>query len=205
MIIKTGILHIPLFDESASQSIRLLLDQFVDDCFVTLERTVSSQRNWIEEMLRQWSDEEELDFILTIGGCYPAPGPSAEEIVPEATLAVVERQVPGLSENMRLVAQAETALAMLDRGVAGIRGRTLIVNLPAGSQASTLYLDAIVDVIEPICQHLRNAADAPLIEDELGIDEELLGTDEAGTSAEEDSFNGLNADEFAAFLRRDED
>lgn len=72
-----------------------------------------------------------MDLILTIGGTAPAPGPSALEITPEATSAVLERPLPGLPEAMRSAMGKKTPLAFLDRSVAGVRGRTVILNLPA--------------------------------------------------------------------------
>lgn len=204
MIIKTGLLHIPELDEQASESIRSLFSRSVSGSLIMIERTVGSQRNWIEEILRQWSDEEELDCILTIGGCYPASGPSAEEIVPEATFSVIERQLPGLTESMRAVAQEETPLALLDRGIAGIRGRTLIINLPGGQYASLFFLDAIVELIEPVCQHLQGFMGAPTIEDDLSPSDVASMDRKNKTLRSDNSSTGLNAEEFAAFLRRDE-
>ncbi|MEI2422153.1 hypothetical protein V6O07_17875, partial [Arthrospira platensis SPKY2] len=94
------------------------------------EAAPAPQRYVIEERLRIWADEEELDLILTVGGTFPAPGPSGLEIAPEATRSVLEREMPSLPETMRASALDEFPLALLDRGVAGIRGRTLLLNLP---------------------------------------------------------------------------
>ncbi len=228
MVIRTGILSIPEWDEQAISQLRLLLRNVLPSAIVVEEKTAKSQRNWIEEILRQWSDEEELDLILTVGGTYPAPGPSTDETVPEATMAVLERLLPGLSEAMRAVAHEETELALLDRGVAGIRSRTLIVNLPAGAAAAHLFLSSIVGVVPKILAHLQGNSNAPRINDELEIvseiepdsdsdsDLEFDGDSDGETEAEpSESPNqktesnptkkGLDPAEFAEFLRRRKD
>jgi hypothetical protein len=109
---------------------------------------------------------------------------------------------------MRAYACEESALALLDRGVAGIRGRTLIVNLPAGVAA--LFLKAVVDVIAPIVAHLREDIDAPLLTDALAPTQLDAMPEEVQPSAapppqdheRRSAGKKLDADEFAAFLRR---
>jgi molybdopterin biosynthesis enzyme MoaB len=205
MLIKIGLLCIPEFDPDACAIVRRALLQRVPDSVVTVESSIGAQRNWIEETLRRWCDEEELDLILTIGGTLPAPGPSADEITPEATLAILDRQMPSLSEAMRNHAQKVTHLALLDRGVAGIRSRTLIVNLPAGDAPALLFLRAIIGVLGAIVAHLQNSATlAPHIGDDLEIidssaDEEVR---DASVQATLPGQGKLKAEEFAAFLQR---
>lgn len=92
---------------------------------------VPDDRRLIEERLRHWADEERCELVLTTGGT----GFSPDDVTPEATRAVLEREAPGLAEAMRAASREHTAHWMLSRGVAGIRGRTLIVNFP-GSPAS---------------------------------------------------------------------
>ncbi|MCX6049465.1 MAG: molybdopterin-binding protein [Chloroflexi bacterium] len=200
MVIRTGILTIPTADDQAVQVVSQRLQQVVPGLIVLQESSARSQRNWIEDILRRWCDEEELDLIVTIGGTFPAPGPSADEIVPEATLAVLERLLPGLSEAMRAYAQTESELALLDRGVAGIRGRTIILNLPNGAAPAALFLEAIVELIGPLAAHLQSEPNAPRLSDVLEIrpdkDEDLPVDLPIGP------INGLNAEEFSAFLQR---
>lgn len=207
MLIKTGILCIPALDEPAIGSVRRLLRSALENAHVVEEGSALSQRHWIEDLLRRWSDEEELDLIITIGGTLPAPGPSSAEIVPEATIAVLERSLPGLCEAMRAHAQHQTALALLDRGVAGIRGRTLILNLPGGAGPATLFLDAVLGVLEPIILHLQDHPDAPTMDASLpAVDvatEEPAST--PATPAQDASpspgrSQRLDPEEFAAFL-----
>jgi molybdenum cofactor synthesis domain-containing protein len=80
----------------------------------------------IAAALIEWTDQRALDLILTTGGT----GLAERDVTPEATRAVLEREAPGIGEALRAEGRASTPLAALSRGVAGVRGRTLIVNLP---------------------------------------------------------------------------
>jgi molybdopterin adenylyltransferase len=80
----------------------------------------------IESTLRRWSDGERCELILTSGGTGFAP----TDVTPEATRAVIDREAPGIPEAMRAVSREHTPYWMLSRAVAGMRGRTLIVNFP---------------------------------------------------------------------------
>ncbi len=207
MVIRTGLLHIPTMDRTAGAAVRRLLHETLPSAVVLQESYAASQRHWIEETLRRWCDEDELDLVLTLGGTLPAPGPSSREITPEATLAVVERLLPGLPEAMRAEAQEETALALIDRGVAGIRGRSLILNLPAGAAVAVRFLEAVVEALPAILAHLRDDPAAPTLADafedvgeETGEDAE--NADDPSVSPERKPARGLDADEFAAFLQR---
>ena len=85
----------------------------------------------IEEMLRRLCDEEGCDLVLTTGGT----GPSPRDVTPEATRAVLERELPGFGEIMRIQSFAKVSTAILSRSTAGTRGRTLIVNMPGNPKA----------------------------------------------------------------------
>jgi molybdopterin adenylyltransferase len=87
-------------------------------------------REAIETTLRFWADEARVDLILTSGGT----GLTLDDLTPEATRAVIDREAPGIAEAIRLASRDHTPHWMLSRGVAGTRGATLIVNLP-GSPA----------------------------------------------------------------------
>ena len=204
MLVKTGLLCIPEFDADACAIVRRAVLERVPGSAVTMESSVGSQRNWVEDTLRRWCDEEELDLILTIGGTLPAPGPSADEITPEATLAVVDRPMPSLPEAMRRHALKVTQRALLDRGVAGIRSRTLIVNLPAGDAPALLFLEAIIETLHSVVAYLQGASSAPGMADDLEIvgptaDERRARQAESNVESRRTS---LNAEEFAAFLQR---
>jgi molybdenum cofactor synthesis domain-containing protein len=100
---------------------------------------LADDRELIEERLRHWADSESCELILTTGGTGFAPS----DVTPEATRAVIERLAPGISEAIRAVSREHSRHWMLSRAVAGIRGRTLIVNFP-GSPASIEQAGAVV-------------------------------------------------------------
>jgi len=104
----------------------------------------------ISQRLREMAGRG-VDLILTVGGTGFAP----RDVTPEATRAVVERPTPGLDEAMRAASLAKTPHAMLSRGVSGIRGRTLIVNLPGSERGATENLQAIFPALPHGIEKLR--------------------------------------------------
>jgi len=98
----------------------------------------------IQEKLITWSDSNKFDLLLTAGGT----GFSPRDITPEATAGVIERDAPGLVEAMRAESLKQTPHAMISRARAGIRGHTLIVNLPGSPRAAVENLNVILPVVE---------------------------------------------------------
>lgn len=96
------------------------------------------------EQMRAWCDSGGVDLILTTGGT----GLSPRDQMPEATLDIAEREAPGIAEAMRAHSMTITPRAMLSRGVAVTRGRTLIINLPGSPKAVGECLDAILPALE---------------------------------------------------------
>jgi molybdopterin adenylyltransferase len=92
---------------------------------------IPDDRELIEQRLRHWADERGCDLVLTSGGT----GFSPTDVTPEATRAVIERDAPGIAEAMRAASREHTPHWMLSRAVAGIRGRTLIVNFPGSPKS----------------------------------------------------------------------
>ena len=202
-LLRLGILCVPSMDDDAVTTVLRAIQRTHTPTVLAMTASALSQRNWLEELLSTWCDIEELDLVLTIGGTLPASGPSAAEIVPEATRAVIERLVPGLAEAMRYHAHKESPLAWLDRGVVGIRGRSLVVNLPAGAAPALLFLEAIVELLPITLGHLHGDPTTPQLLDELVLDEAPsdVATLPLDTPAPAVG-KGLRADEFAAFLSR---
>lgn len=118
---------------------------------VSRRLTVPDELATIQKTLVHWADAGDLDVILTTGGT----GFSPRDVTPEATQGVIQRNAPGLAEAMRHASLRTTPHAMLSRGVAGIRGRTLIVNLPGSPKAAAENLDVIIAVLPHAVQLLR--------------------------------------------------
>lgn len=104
---------------------------------------IPDERILIEATLREWCDEKRLNLVLTTGGTGMAP----RDVTPEATRAVIEREAPGIAEAMRAESLRHTPFGMLSRGVAGIRGRTLIINLPGSPKAVKECLECIMPAL----------------------------------------------------------
>jgi molybdopterin adenylyltransferase len=110
---------------------------------VAVEAILPDEAAGISDRLMDWCDRLHLDLILTTGGTGFAP----RDVTPEATRAVIEREAPGLAEAMRAESLKITRHAMLSRAVCGLRGRTLIVNLPGSPKAVVEALEVIAPVL----------------------------------------------------------
>ena len=93
----------------------------------------------IIERLREWADSNAFDLILTCGGT----GVSPRDVTPDATVQVLDRLIPGFGEVMRAKSLLKTPHAMISRAVAGIRGQTLIINLPGSPKGAIENLEAV--------------------------------------------------------------
>jgi molybdopterin adenylyltransferase len=121
---------------------------------VVLQATVPDERPLIEATLIDWSDGGQVDLILTTGGTGFAP----RDVTPEATLAVIDRAAPGLAEAMRAASLRVTPHALLSRAVAGLRGQTLIVNLPGSPKAAVENLAVILPALPHAVELLRQGS-----------------------------------------------
>ena len=130
------------YRDLSGPAIRELLTQHLG-AVVELEAVVPDERLIIAGTLKVWSDEVGLDLVLTTGGTGFAP----RDVTPEATRDVIEREAPGLAEAMRAASLAITPHAMLSRAVVGIRGQTLIINLPGSPKAVRENLETILPAL----------------------------------------------------------
>jgi len=105
----------------------------------------------ISERLATLSDGGQLSAIFTTGGT----GVAARDVTPEATRAIIDREIPGFGELMRSRGRESTPLAMLSRSLGGTRGRVLIVNLPGSPKGAVESLDAIVELVPHVLELLR--------------------------------------------------
>ena len=104
---------------------------------------IPDEKELIRDMLVSWSDELGLDLIVTTGGT----GLSPRDVTPEATLAVIDKRVPGMEEVMRSRSLEKSPHAMISRAIAGVRKRTLIVNLPGSPAGARECLESIAPAL----------------------------------------------------------
>lgn len=109
------------------------------------------EKELIKERLMHYSGM--VDLILTTGGT----GLSPRDVAPDATLEVIEREIPGMAETMRLEGLRKTRRSMLSRAVAGVRGGTLIINLPGSPRAVTENLEAVLEVIPHAIEKIKGS------------------------------------------------
>lgn len=118
---------------------------------VSHQETLPDDAAAISKRLAELSSSGQYDVILTTGGT----GIAARDVTPEATRAVLEKELPGLGELMRAEGLRHTRRAVLSRAVAGTRGRCLIVNLPGSPRGAVQSLDAILDLVPHIVELLQ--------------------------------------------------
>ena len=146
-MIKTAIL--PVSDTCSKGnredvSGRTIAEMLGADKFEICEkRIVPDDLDTIERELRRLSDDVGVDIVLTTGGTGLGP----RDVTPEATASVCQRMAPGFAEMMRVEGFSKTKKAILSRGTAGVRGKTLIINLPGSPKAVTESLEVILDVL----------------------------------------------------------
>ncbi len=137
-----------LYEDKSGPAIEHFFDRECADELTWLRLVIPDEQVEIESALRQLSDMEKCHLIITTGGT----GPAARDVTPEATRAVLERELPGFGEIMRIQSFAKVKTAILSRATAGTRGQTLIVNLPGNPRAIgeclPLLLPAIVEAID---------------------------------------------------------
>jgi molybdenum cofactor synthesis domain-containing protein len=113
------------------------------------------EQELIARRLATLAHGNQVAAVFTTGGT----GVAARDVTPEATRAVIERELPGVAEWMRASGRASTPLASLSRGIAGTRGQVLIVNLPGSPRGAVESLNAIVDLVPHILDLLRGKTD----------------------------------------------
>ncbi len=121
-------------------------------------RVIPDEPDLIEKELIRFADEMQVDIVMTTGGT----GLSARDCAPEATRRVLDRLLPGISEAARAYGQERTPRAMLSAGVAGLRGKTLIVNLPGSERGVRESLDALWPALMHAFNMVRGASHEPV-------------------------------------------
>jgi len=138
-----------VYEDASGPEIERVLRGFFDEDMEVLARVLPDDRTAIEETLRAMVDDG-LSLIVTTGGT----GPSARDVTPEATRAVIEKELPGFGEIMRMRSFEKVPTAILTRAVAGIAGRSLIVNLPGRPSAIAECLQLTAPAIAECLDHV---------------------------------------------------
>jgi len=112
---------------------------------------IPDEEKRIYTLLKDWAEKEEYDIILTTGGT----GVSPRDVTPEATLKVVERTIPGFGERMRNKSLEKTPMAIVSRAVAGVRKRSLIINLPGSPKGAVENLEAVWEAVPHAVAKIR--------------------------------------------------
>ena len=134
------------YEDRGGPAIREYLADILTSPFEPIVRVIADERSLIEQTLRELCDTEQCCLVITTGGT----GPALRDVTPEATESVCQKLMPGFGELMRKVSLEKVPTAILSRQTAGIRGGTLIVNLPGQPRAIKECLDAIFPAI-PYC------------------------------------------------------
>ena len=128
-------------DDSSGQAIKELLEG--DDFEVVRYEIVTDDKDTISAKFIEWAHAEDVDIIISTGGT----GLGRYDVTPEACLAILDKEVPGMAEAMRAKTLQFTPMAMISRSVAGIRSNTLIITLPGSTKAVKECLDVVMPVI----------------------------------------------------------
>ncbi|MDR6873263.1 molybdopterin adenylyltransferase [Bosea sp. BE125] len=135
-----------IYADEGGPAIEAYLARALTSPWTPVARVIPDDRKLIADTLKTLADEEGCCLIVTTGGTGPAP----RDVTPEATEDVIEKPMPGFGELMRQVSLAKVPTAILSRQTAGIRGKSLIVNLPGRPRAIAECLDAVMPAI-PYC------------------------------------------------------
>ncbi|MGZ3577775.1 MAG: MogA/MoaB family molybdenum cofactor biosynthesis protein [Syntrophales bacterium] len=135
-------------DKSGPEIIAILKDAGID---VAYSKIIPDERDRIKEALIDFADKKNLPLIVTTGGT----GVSPRDVTPDATLEVIDKEVPGMAEAMRQASTAITPHAMISRAVVGIRGRSLIVNLPGSPKAVRENLAVLLPALKHAVEKVK--------------------------------------------------
>ena len=134
------------YQDLGGPAIQEWLTRALSSAWTPVPRLIPDERVQVEAALRELCDQEDCCLVVTTGGTGPAP----RDITPEATEAVIEKLLPGFGELMRAVSLRHVPTAILSRQMAGIRGQSLIINLPGKPAAIAECLDAVFPAV-PYC------------------------------------------------------
>ena len=139
-----------IYEDKSGPEIERVIRDLLDAHAIFVARLMPDEQPQLEAVLVELSDRENCDLILTTGGTGPAP----RDITPEATRAILDRELPGFGEMIRAASFHHVPTAILSRATAGTRGRTLIINLPGNPRAIAECLAPIIPAIREGLRHL---------------------------------------------------
>ena len=149
---KIGILTISdrasagVYEDLSGKAIIETLNAYLNSEWESIYEVIPDEQSLIEEALKDMADEQQCCLIVTTGGT----GPAIRDVTPEATEAVCSKMMPGFGELMRQISLKYVPTAILSRQTAGIRGRSLIINLPGKPKSIRECLDAVFPAV-PYC------------------------------------------------------
>ena len=151
-MIKIGVINVSdrasqgIYEDIPGKAVVDLLHEYLISEFELVYQVIPDEQKQLEEAMIHMADKKKTCLIITTGGT----GPSLRDVTPEATEAICQKMLPGFGELMRQVSLAFVPTAILSRQTAGIRGNTLIVNLPGKPKAIRQCLEAVFPAI-PYC------------------------------------------------------
>ncbi len=150
--IKIGVINVSdrasagIYEDIPGKAVVETLKEYLVSAFETVYKVIPDEQDLIADTLRWMADEEQCCLIVTTGGT----GPAKRDVTPEATEAVCQKMLPGFGELMRTESLKYVPTAILSRQTAGIRGQSLIINLPGKPKAIRQCLDAVFPAV-PYC------------------------------------------------------
>ena len=156
-MIKIGVINVSdrasqgIYEDIPGKAVVELLHEYLISEFEVVYKVIPDEQKELEEAMIMMADIEKTCLIITTGGT----GPSLRDVTPEATEAICQKMLPGFGELMRTISLAFVPTAILSRQTAGIRGNTLIVNLPGKPKAIRQCLEAVFPAI-PYCIDIIN-------------------------------------------------
>ena len=139
-----------IYEDASGPEIERVVQELFDETLEWSRALLPDDRAAIEERLRHFADVERCPLIITTGGT----GPGARDVTPEATRAVLEKELPGFGELMRMQSYEKVKTAILSRATAGIRDQSLIVNLPGRPRSIGECLPLLVAAIAEAIDHI---------------------------------------------------
>lgn len=140
-----------VYEDVSGPEIERVIEEILPGPHVWIHALLPDDHVQIEEALRRFCDAEACELVITTGGTGPGP----RDVTPEATRNVLDKELPGFGEAMRMISFPKVPTAILTRAIAGTRGRSLVINLPGSPRSIAECLPPLVPAILEALRHLR--------------------------------------------------